>query len=106
MLAMLIVLFTFGFGGMLLIIFLGARRIEGEFEEKARAAERLRAQAASVPRFFVIAQPAPRTNSLDEALVGELQRYVSTEQMLADEFVSEPSVERLYRGSGRPLTVQ
>ncbi len=105
MLAILVVLFTFCFGGMVLIVFLGARRIEEEFDAKAAQERTLRAEAARVPRFFVITQPAaPRVGPLDDAFLGELQQYLDAEQVLADQFVTQPSVESLYRESGRKIT--
>ena len=105
MLAILVVLFTFAFGGMLLIVFLGARRIEDEFSEKAREVEAIRAKAARIPRFFVVTQPAaPRVGPLDDAFLWQLQQYLDAEQTLADEFVLQPSIESLYRESGKKLT--
>ena len=47
MLEILVALFTFTFGGILLIVFLGARRIEREFGEIAREAEASRAKRAA-----------------------------------------------------------
>ncbi len=105
MLGIVIVLSTFAFGGMLLIVFLGARRIEDEFAEKTRVEEAIRAKAAWIPRFFVVTPPtAPRVGPLDDAFLGQLQQYLDAEQTLADEFVLQPSVENLYRDSGRKLT--
>ena len=51
-------LFTFLFGGLILILFCGARRIEEEIEARRREEEDVRMQAARVPRFFVVAPPA------------------------------------------------
>ena len=99
------VLFTFAFGGMLLILFLGARRIEDELKERAREVQKIRADAARIPRFFVVPQPvSPAAGRVDEALLWQLQRYVDAEQILADEFVLQPSIESLHRESGRKLT--
>ena len=99
------VLFTFAFGGMLLILFLGARRIEYELTERAREARKIRADAARIPRFFVVTQPvSPAAGRVNEALLWQLQRYVEAEQILADEFVLQPSLESLHRDSGRKLT--
>jgi hypothetical protein len=96
-------LFMFAFGGMLLILMLGARRIEDEI--KTREAQALRADAAQIPRFFVVTPPArPRVGPLDDALLWQLQRYLEAEQTLADEFVLQPSIESLYRESGRRFT--
>ncbi len=106
MLAILIgVLSAFAFGGMLLILILGARRIEDELVERAREAQEIRAAAARIPRFFVVTQPAShRIGQVDEALLCQLQQYLEAEQTLADEFVLQPSIESLYRGAGRRLT--
>lgn len=97
-------LFTFFFGGLILILILGARRIEDELEQRQREAETVRARATYVPRFFVVTQPAPAQGvKLDEAILGRLQQYVEAEQILADEFVLQPSVDTLYRESGKKL---
>jgi hypothetical protein len=106
MLSILIgLLFTVAFGGMLLILILGARRIEDELAERAREAQQIRAAAARIPGFLVLTKPAsPRIGQVDEALLWQLQQYLEAEQMLADEFVLQPSIESLYRGAGRRLT--
>lgn len=98
-------LFAFAFGGMLLILVLGARRIEDELKERAREVREIRADAARVPRFFVLTRPAgPRVWRVDEALLGQLRQYLAAEQTCADEFVLQPSIESLYRESGTRLT--
>ena len=98
-------LFTFLFGGMLLILVFGAQRIDDELKARQREAEKIRAQAARTPRFLVVSQPArSRIDQLDDALLWQLQQYVDAEQVLADEFVLQPSLESLYRESGRRLT--
>ena len=97
------VLFTFAFGGMMLALLMGARRIEDEIQAKTREAS---ADAARIPRFFVVnPKPTREMGQLDEAALAQLQQYVEAEQLLADEFVLQPSIERLYRESGRRLTV-
>ena len=97
-------LFTFLFGGLVLILFFGARRIEDELVQRAREAQKIRADAARIPRFFVITQPAgPAVGRVDDALLWQLQQYLTAEQTLADEFVLQPSLESLYRESGRRL---
>ena len=97
------VLFTFAFGGLMLALLMGARRIEDELQAKAREAS---ADAARIPRFFAVApKPTREMGRLDEAALAQLQQYVEAEQLLADEFVLQPSIERLYRESGRRLTV-
>jgi hypothetical protein len=99
-------LFTFAFGGMLLIVVHGARRIEDELKERAREVHDICADAARIPRFFLANQPVGHeVGQLDEALIGRLQQYLEAEQHLADEFVLQPSIESLYRESGRKLTV-
>jgi len=99
------VLFTFAFAGMLLISFFGAERIEGELAERAREAEKLRADAARIPRFFVVTQPAsPGVGRVDDTLLWKLQEYLEAEQVLAADFVLQPSIESLYRESGKRLT--
>ena len=95
-------LFTFLFGAMMLILVFGARRIEDEFNERAQEIQKIRADAARIPRFIVVSQPtSPRIGPLDEAILGQVQQYLDAEQLLADEFVLQPSMERLYRDSGR-----
>ncbi len=98
-------LFIFAFGGMLLILALGARRIEDEIKAREAGAREARAEAARIPRFFVVApQPRPRIGQLDDALLWQVQQYLEAEQTLADEFVLQPSIENLYRETGRRLT--
>ena len=64
--------------------------------------KKVRTDAARIPRFFVVSQPtSPRRGPLDEALIRQLQQYLEAEQLLADEFVLQPSIESLYRESGR-----
>jgi hypothetical protein len=98
-------LFMFTLGGVLLVLLLGARRIENGRRERARGAREIRAEAARIPRFFVAAPPAgPQVEQVDEALLWQLQEYLDVEQGLADEFVRQPTIESLYRESGRRLT--
>lgn len=97
-------LFTFALGGLVLILVLGARRIEDELEERARATQAMRANAARVPNFLVVRRPTDaRVGRVDEALLRRVQQYLEAEQILADEFVLQPSIESLYRESGRRL---
>ena len=99
-------LFTFAFGGMLLIVVLGARGIEDELKARAHQENEVRAVAARIPGFFFANQPAGgELGRQDEALIGRLQQYLEAEQLLADEFVLQPSIESLYRESGRRLTI-
>ena len=95
-------LFTFLFGGMMLMLFFGARRIEDEFNESQREITKVRADAARIPRFIVVSQPtSPRSGPLDDSILWQVQQYLDAEQLLADEFVLQPSMESLYRDSGR-----
>ena len=95
-------LFTFLFGGMVLILVFGARRIQDEFNEREQEMQKIRAAAARLPRFIVVSQPpGPRSGPLDEGLLWQVQQYLEAEQRLADEFVLQPSMESLYRDSGR-----
>ena len=98
-------LFSFLFVGALLMLYFGAQSIGEELEKRAREARELQARATRVSRFFVV-QPPPRpeTGKIDEAFVWQVQRYLDAEQTFADEFVLEPSLESLYRESGRRLT--
>ena len=87
-------LFAFGFGGVLLILVLGAQRIERELQ--ARAAEEIGAQAERLPRFFMVTPPpGPQDGPPDRLLLWQLQQYLRAEESLADEFVLQPSVESL-----------
>lgn len=98
-------LFTFAFGGMILILALGARRIEAELAGKEREEQKGREEVARIPRFFFVPQSAsPRTGRMDEALLWQLREYLDAEQVFADEFVSQPSVESLYRDTGSRFT--
>ena len=89
-------LLTFAFGGALLILFLGARRIEDGLNERDREASEL----PGAPRFL---RAALGRGASEEALLSELRVYLEEEQIAADEFVWEPSMERLYRQSGEQL---
>ena len=97
-------LFAFLFTGLLLAVFLGAQRVEEELKERAREAVQMREQATRVPRFFMVNRAAsPRVGPLDEAMLWQVQQYLDAEQTMADEFVLQPSVESLYRESGRRI---
>jgi hypothetical protein len=98
-------LFMFTLGGVLLILLLGARRIGNGRKERAREAQEIRAEAARIPRFFALTPSAnPQIEQVDETLLWQLQEYLDVEQVLADEFVQQPTIESLYRESGRRLT--
>jgi hypothetical protein len=97
--------FAFLFGATVLILIFGAWRIEDECNEREQEIRKIRAQAARIPRFIVVSQPTgPRRGQLDEALLRQVQQYLEAEQQLADEFVLQPSMESLYRDSGRRPT--
>jgi len=104
MLGMIVgILFLFGFGGLLLIVVLGARRVD---EERRARATREACMVVREPRFVVVAasRPEPRHGSaVDDSFFSQLQQYVEAEQLLADQFVLQPSIEALYRSSGRSL---
>ena len=99
-------LFMFLFGAMVLMLVFGARGIEAEFNEREQEIQRIRADAARIPRFIVVSPPTgARSGPLDEGLFWQVQQYLEAEQLLADQFVLQPSMESLYRDSGRRLTV-
>jgi len=96
---------TFLFGGMLLILIFGAQGIEAEREATRREARKARPQLARIPRSFVVSQPArPQGEKSHDAFAAQLEQYLEAEQMLADQFVSEPSLESLYREAETRLT--
>lgn len=92
------------FGAVFLILALGFRSIEQE-----RAAREADETAESdklipIPRFFARAgrgRAASPAEPVEDAVLHRVQRYLRDEQALADEFVSEPTVERLYRRTGK-----
>ncbi len=97
-------LFLFLFGGLLLMLIFGAQEIEAKVKQSEQEAARLRAEAARIPRFFVVNQAPARVNGVvDEAFASHVREYLETEQMLAEAFVSQPSIESLYRESGTRL---
>jgi hypothetical protein len=96
---------TFLFGGMLLILIFGAQSREAEREAARRDARQARLHLARIPRFFVVNQPArPQGEKPHDAFAAQLEQYLEAEQVLADQFVSEPSLESLYRDSDTRLT--
>jgi hypothetical protein len=98
-------LFTFLFGAIVLILVFGTRRIDDELNERQREIQKIRADAARIPRFIVVSPPTgARCGPLDEALFWQVQQYLEAEQLLADQFVLQPSMESLYRDSGRRPT--
>lgn len=106
MYAMLMLLFVFCFGGLMLIIFLAATKIEETVVEMERDTTRLGADAAGIPRFFAVTHASGAdAGKVDEEFVGRLREYVESEQSLADAFVSQPSIESLYRETAPRVTV-
>lgn len=96
-------LMTVAFGGILMILAFGYRSIEAERARKGEGATTT-PDLAQVPRFFAHLESnetaAPR-EAIDESAVRRFEEYIRNEQSLAADFVSEPTVERLYRGSVR-----
>ncbi len=105
-LPLLVVLCIFAWGGMLLILCLGAQAIDAEHAKRRRESDEIGALAAGIPRFFFKIGPAPTPGAtpLDDAFVSEVRKYVAAEQILAAQFVSEPSVASLYRQSDTRIT--
>jgi hypothetical protein len=55
---------------------------------------------AEMPRFFakVDQEPAPSTRPIfDDALLARLERHLISEQLLAADFVDNPTIDNLYR---------
>jgi len=101
---LLVVLLVFAMGGLLFIVFLSAQGIEERRMEDERRAQQSVRPARHVPQFLVITQPAaPDIGGLNEAFLQQFREYVDAEQTLASEFVLHPSMETLYRESGRRL---
>jgi len=97
---------TFLIGGGMLVLLLGYRSIEEQRarEEEQREAQELRAvrDMAAMPRFFAgptVTDSLSAGPVLDDALLADLESYVRAEQVLAAQFVNEPSVDSLYRQS-------
>lgn len=72
------------------------------YEGRPAAGERQ--DVTNTPRFF--ARPSPHdstSHNVDEAVVARFEEYVKGEQARAAEFVSEPSIESLYRYADRGI---
>lgn len=72
--------------------------------EGARVAESL---VATMPAFFERPQVNQRPLAIpvfDDALLALLQNHVRAERAMAEDFVHFPSIDRLYRQPGLPLT--
>lgn len=106
MLSLLLVLSIFGCGGMLLILILGAQSIEiQDFEQRTRQRAHSSAPGGCTPQWVKVGQPpAASASRFDDAFVLEVRKYVATEQTLADEFISQPSVASLYRDADTRIT--
>ena len=90
-------------GGTLLLYngFLSTEEMRSleEAERPARATLDLQA-VAETPRFFVKLdqeKAPPRRQIFDDALLASLERHLITEQLLAADFVDNPTVDNLYR---------
>ena len=110
--ALLGMLFAFLFGGMVLMLVLGGRAIEEERKREEREARPRLMEDSRLARFFAPALSVAPQTELDEALLLRIEalllrveKYLETEQSLADAFVSQPSIENLYRESGMRLSV-
>ncbi len=108
MLPLLVVLCTFAWGGMLLILCLGAQAIDAERGNQRRESDEINGLVTRIPRFFfkVGQPPTPGATPLDDAFVSEVRKYVAAEQIRAAQFVSEPSVANLYRQSDTRITAR
>jgi hypothetical protein len=93
-------LWIFVFAGALLILLLGARRIEDGLREREEEAREVAGDVPLTRRFLSFARSAaPGSAASEEAWLSELPAYLEAEQMAADEFVLQPSLELLYRES-------
>jgi hypothetical protein len=97
-------LFAFLFVAFLLVLLLGARSIEDQLAERAGKTREIHARAVRVPRFLVVNRAPAAQGWIDPMLLSRVQQYLEAEQMLAEEFVLQPSIESLYRDSGRSIT--
>lgn len=101
--ALLYLLIPIFFGAMFLILYAGFRSIEDERAREEAEANEIGEEFIPIPRFFARLGPAELRDvpdPVEESVLLEVQRYLMIEQTLADEFVSEPSVERLFRKAG------
>lgn len=99
-------LFTVLFGGLLLAVYLGFRSVEEQRtvrkeEEQAWRFGLTGSGATRLGERLVTAASESAVKPDEEAMVRRVQNYIESEQTLADQFVSHPSVESLYRESGR-----
>jgi hypothetical protein len=98
MVGVLVLLAAFLVGGTLLILLFGA-----QIEDLGERDEQTGAAAGAVPRARRLAFARPSASASGEpedAWFSEVQAYLEAEQMVADEFVLQPSMERLYREPG------
>lgn len=92
------VFFTFLFAGTVLILTFGYQAVEEERAKTGKASTEAPAPRVRSSRFFGPVRPAEPATP-DEAMLMRVQRYLDAEQAIAEQFVSEPSVESLYRGA-------
>jgi hypothetical protein len=92
-------LLMFVFAGALLILVFGARQIEDGLREREEEAREVAGDMPLTRRFLSARSAAPGSATSEEAWLSELPAYLEAEQMAADEFVLQPSLELLYRES-------
>ena len=96
-------LFIVAFGGMILILVLGAQEVEGEVKVRETEARGAPAEFSRLPDLLVTPPARPRVSEPNDVLQ-QLQQYLDAEQTFADEFVAQPSIESLYRETERKLS--
>lgn len=92
------------FGALFLMLLLGYRSVEQERSKEEETSRESRDNFIPVPRFFARLspeRPADVAEGVNESVLRGVQRYLEMEQASAEEFVSRPSVDRLYRKTGR-----
>ena len=95
----------FVFGAMMLALVMGYISTEGKRaqEERDRETQVLTAadRIAAMPRFFPNLNAGPAPDSIfDHGLSAELENYIRSEKAMVNQFVSEPSMDSLYRQAG------
>lgn len=102
---LLVGLFVFVMGGMVLIAFLGAQGLEDRLMQEEGGQPQPSRAIAPAPQFLVVGQQATaRFDGLDETFLPQLREYLEAEETLVSEFVMQPSLETLYRQSERRFT--
>lgn len=94
--------FLFGASVLALVMgYIGTEERRAQEKREQAVQDQLAAQAmAMIPRFFArpdATHPATAGVTLDDRLLADLESFVQAEQTLVTQFVSEPSVENLYR---------